>query len=257
MHITITYAREDGDPRSGPVTIGWLREPETSGVIFSPPERVSFRPPNRAHAKSAARCPAVINLESRYFLIRCPIDLHVGFGRSEQGKPHLVNRAGTASPVRRGKLADAVTLVPEEEWRYPDRPILQLKLPYIFVADEPAFLSQIDSFAHYRPQPLPGTIVAGRFPVHIWPRPVMWGFEWHETDKDIVLRRGDPLFYVQFETEGPERPVQMVEAEKTPELARYLDLIGGAVGYVSQTFSLFRAAEAQRPRRLLVPRDRG
>ena len=82
----------------------------------------------------------------------------------------------------------------------------------------------------------------------------MWAFEWHETDKDIILKRGDPLFYVQFEGFGPDRPVQVIEAEKTPELTAYMELISGAVGYVNQTFGLFKAAEAARPAKLLKPK---
>ena len=57
-----------------------------------------------------------------------------------------------------------------------------------------------------------------------------------------------------FEADGPERPVQLVEAEKTPELAAYLEHISGAVNYVNQTFSLFKAAEAARPAKLVTPK---
>ena len=82
----------------------------------------------------------------------------------------------------------------------------------------------------------------------------MWAFEWHEPERDIVLRRGEPLFYVQFEAEQPNRSFQLVEAEMTPEVRGYLDHISGAVNYVSQTFSLFREAEAARPAKLVVPK---
>lgn len=256
MQITVTYAREPGDPRSGPVTIGWLRESEKGGVLYDPPERVVFRPPNRAHAKSASRCPAVINLESRYFMVKCPFDMQIGFTRDKNGRAALVNRGGTASAVRSNKLGDAVALVNEAEWRYPDRPTIQLKLPYVFIADEPVFLTQLDAFAHYRRQPLPGTIFGGRFPIHVWPRPIMWAFEWHEPEKDLILKRGDPLFYCQFEVDSPERAVQLVEAERTPELMSFIEHVSGAVNYVNQTFSLFKAAEAARPARLVKPRDR-
>jgi hypothetical protein len=71
-----------------------------------------------------------------------------------------------------------------------------------------------------------------------------------------VLKRGDPLFYCQFEGDGPDRPIQLVEAERTPELKAYLDHISGAVNFVNQTFSLFKAAEAARPERLLTPKGR-
>ncbi|MFC7706459.1 hypothetical protein ACFQXB_20025 [Plastorhodobacter daqingensis] len=254
MRINIIVEREAEDPRSGPVVVGWFRATEKGGVLFDPPERVTFRETNRSHAKSAARCPAVINLESRYFLIRCPFDLHIGFGRDASGKPVLINRAGAASPIRSNKLNEVLTLVSEAEWRYPGRPTIQLQLPYVFIADELVYMTQLDAFAHYRRQPLPGTIFGGRFPINLWPRPIMWAFEWHEPEKDLVLRRGDPLFYCQFEGQGPERPLQMIEAERTPELQAYMDHISGAVNYVNQTFSLFRAAEAARPARLLKPR---
>jgi hypothetical protein len=166
----------------------------------------------------------------------------------------LINRAGVTSPVRASKLNQVLTLVNEAEWRYPDRPTIQMLLPYCFIADEPVYMTQLGTFAHYRRDSLPGTIFGGRFPVSVWPRPLMWAFEWHEPDRDIVLKRGEPLFYVQFEAQGPERPVQLVEAQKTPELLAYLEKISGVVNYVNQTFGLFKAAEAIRPAKLLVPK---
>lgn len=256
MQINITVDRPEGSgPRSGPVMVGWFLVETKGAVMFDPPERLMFRQTNRTHAKSAARCPAVIQMESRYFVVKCPFDLHIGFARDDKGKPSLVNRLGAASPVRTNKLGQVLTLVQESEWRYPDRPTVQLHLPYCFIADEPVYVTQLGTFAHYRKDPLPGTIFGGRFPVHVWPRPLMWAFEWHEPEKDIVLKRGEPLFYVQFEAEGPDRPVMVTEAERTPELLAYVEKLTGVVNFVNQTFGLFRAAEDMRPPKLLVPKD--
>ena len=256
MDINLTFERPEEGPKSGPVTIGWFLTSDKGAVLYDPPERVLFRQTNKAHAKSASRCPAVIHLESRYFFIKCPYDIQLGFGRDEKGKPHLINRAGVASTIRANKLNEVMTLVAEAEWRYPDRPTVQMALPYCFIADELVYITQLAAFAHYRREQLPGTIFGGRFPLNLWPRPLMWAFEWHEPEKDIILRRGEPLFYCQFEAEGPDRPVQMVEAERTPELQRYMDQVSGVVNYVSQTFSLFKAAEALRPAKLLTPKSR-
>lgn len=256
MQITLTYDRPEEGPRSGPVTVGWFLAQDKGAVMYDPPERVATRQTNRAHAKSAGRCPAVVNLESRYFLVKCPFDLHLGFGRDDKGRAHLINRLGSAAPVRSSKLSQILTLVNEEEWRFADRPTLQLHLPYCFIADELVYITQLDAFAHYRKDPLPGTIFGGRFPLNLWPRPLMWAFEWHEPQKDLILRRGDPLFYVQFEAEGPDRPVQMVEAERTPELEAYMEKISGVVNYVNQTFSLIKTAQSLRPDRLLTPKAR-
>lgn len=257
MQVNISFDRPDEGPRSGPVMVGWFLTTDKGAVLYDPPERVSVRQTNRTHAKSASRCPAVIQLESRYFAVKCPFDLHLGFGRDDKGKPVLLNRAGAGATIRPGKMNEVLSLVNEAEWRFPDRPTLQLSLPYCFIADEMVYATQLSAFMHYRRDPLPGTIFGGRFPINVWPRPMMWAFEWHEPERDIILRRGEPLFYVQFEGEGPDRPVQLVEAERSPELQKYLDQIGGVVNYVNQTFSLFKAAEALRPARLLTPKDKG
>lgn len=240
----------------GPITVGWIKDIQRGGILYSAPERVQVRPPNRGHAKSAARCPAVVQMESRYFQIACPFDLHIGFGRSDDGKPHLINRAGAASPIRSNKINEILSLVQESEWRFPDRPTIQMKLPYVFLADEPVYLTQLDAFGHYRTNPLPGTIFGGRFPIHVWPRPLMWAMEWHDTKRDLVLRRGEPLFYLQFEGFDPARPIAVAEAQRTEELDAYLNEISGVVNYVDKTFSLFKEAENIRPKRLVSLKDR-
>lgn len=257
MHFDIVFDRPEEGPKSGPITVGWFLTTDKGAVMYDPPERIIFRQTNKTHSKSASRCPAVIQLESRYFMVKCPFDLHIGFARDDKGKPVLVNRAGTASSIRSNKLNEVLTLVSEAEWRYPDRPTIQLSLPYCFIADELVYITQLGTFAHYRKDPLPGTIFGGRFPLNVWPRPLMWAFEWHEPQKDIVLKRGEPLFYCQFEGEGPDRPVQVVEAERTPELTAYMEKVSGVVNYVGQTFSLFKAAEELRPKKLLKVKERG
>jgi hypothetical protein len=256
MQVTISYDPPAEGPGSGPITVGWFRISDKGAVLYDPPQRLQSRETAKTHAKSAARCPAVIQMESRYFVVPCPFDLHIGFGRDKAGKAGFVNRAGNASPIRTTKLNEVLVMVNEAEWRYPDRPTIQMVLPYVFIADEPVHMTQLGTFAHYRKDPLPGTIFGGRFPINLWPRPVMWAFEWHDPEKDIVLHRGEPLFYVQFEGASPDRSVQLVEVERTAELSAYVEAIGGAVNYVNQTFSLFKSAEALRPATLVVPKRR-
>lgn len=238
---------------TGPVQVGWLLNEPRTGVVYPKPERVRSAELNRKHAKSASRCPAIINMESRYFQIRVPFDLHLRFTRDESGKPALRNMLGDASPVRPNVLNKKLHITSEAEWRYKDRPTIQISLPYLFIADEPVYMTQLDAFMHYRKAPLPGTIFGGRFPIHNWPRPLMWAFEWNDTSQDLILKRGDPWFYAQFETLPQDRAVSLVEAEKTPELSQYLEHITAAVNYVNQTYSLFKEAEKSRPTTLLTP----
>ena len=256
IEIRITHALPDDPPRSGPVKVGWLLTEERGGVIYDAPTRVRSAEISRRHAKSASRCPAIINLESRYFEVKCPFDLHLAFVRDSEGRPNLRNLLGHQSPVRSTKLASLIQITNEAEWRYADRPTLQMVLPYVFIADEPVYLSQIAPFMHYRAEPWPGTLFGGRFPIDVWPRPLRWAFEWHDTRKELRLSRGEPLFYCQFETVPQDRPVQLIEAARTPELDAYLEHIAGVVNFVNQTFSLFKTAEERRPKTLVVPKGR-
>jgi len=82
---------------------------------------------------------------------------------------------------------------------------------------------------------------------------LMWAFEWHDIEKPLKVSRGDPLFYVQFETMPQDRSVVVSETEVTPELNDYMEHISGAVNFVNQTFSLFEAAEQARPVKLVNP----
>jgi hypothetical protein len=254
MQLSVQFENTQDTPAGrGPVPVGWFLNDRKGGIVFFPPERVRSADMNKSHAKSASRCPAVINLESRYFLIRCPYDLNLGFARDKDGKAVLRNLNGDRSAIRSNKLREKIHVTPEHEWRYPGIPTLQLSLPYVFIADEPVYMSQVSPFMHYTANPLPGTIFGGRFPINVWPRPLMWAFEWHGTEKPLKINRGDPLFYATFETMPQDRSVSLSEVEVTPELTDYMELISGAVNYVNQTFSLFEAAEAQRPARLVQP----
>jgi hypothetical protein len=254
MQLSVHFENTDGTSTAkGPVTIGWFLNQRKAGIVYFPPERVRSADLNKTHAKSASRCPAVINLESRYFVVRCPFDLHLAFVRDKEGRPALRNLNGDMSGIRGNKLREKLHIAAESEWRHPGVPTLQLELPYVFIADEPVYLSQVSPFMHFTKQPLPGTIFGGRFPINVWPRPLMWAFEWHDTETPIKISRGDPLFYVGFETMPQDRGVVVTETEVTPELADYMDLISGAVNYVNQTFSLFAAAEERRPATLVTP----
>ena len=84
----------------------------------------------------------------------------------------------------------------------------------------------------------------------------MWAFEWHDTSQDLILTRGQPWFYLRFESHDPKRQIRLVEAALTPELANYIEAIGGVTNYVNRTYSLFDRAIRRRPKRLLFPKKR-
>ncbi len=91
-----------------------------------------------------------------YFVIRCPFDINIGFTRDEKGKPVLRNLSGEASAIRASKLGEKLHITNEVEWRRPEVPTIQLSLPYVFIADEPVYMSQVAPFMHYAREPFRG-----------------------------------------------------------------------------------------------------
>lgn len=243
-------------PRRRVVDVGWAIEAEKASVIWDPPKQYSRKLPRPASAKSVQVCPAAIDFDARHFVVTSPVDFHLRFRFDEKDQPQLINGAGAQSTVRPKHLNQMVAVINRNEWRDPQKPILQVITPYIFFADEPVYINQIAPYLDYIDPPWPGTLISGRFPVHIWPRHLMWAFEWHDISKDIIIKRGDPWFYARFETDDPSRPVRLVEAEITDEVRGYIDSISGVTNYVNRTFSLFDRAKERRPKQLLVKKQK-
>lgn len=234
------------------VEVGWaITEPKAS-LIWDDPRQFSRNMPKPPSAKSVQLCPAAIDFDARHFVVNAPVDLHLRFEYDEKKQPRLVNIDGLKSTIRPKHLSQMVTVVNRLEWRHPDRPIIQVITPYIFMADETAYVNQLPPYLDFANPPWPGLLIAGRFPVHIWPRHLMWAFEWHDTSKDLIIQRGQPWFYVRFETDDPSRSIRLVEADITPEVQRYIDGISSVTNYVNRTYSLFQRAKDRRPKNILI-----
>lgn len=246
-----------GERASASVDVGWLIDPDwEANFIWAAPHKLPRPEARTSHAKGVSVCPAITDHEARLVEITAPIDIRLRLGRNPKGEPFLITVDGDASSVRPQYLSKLLMLLPMAEWRDPARPMIQVMTPYHFIADEPVFLTMFPAFYHYASSPLPGLTLGGRFPIDVWPRKLVWAFEWFDTAKDILINRGDPWFYLQFETLDPARRTRLVEAEMTPALREYTNGIRSVTYYVNRTYSLFSTARARRPKTLLTPKQR-
>ncbi|WP_340588483.1 hypothetical protein [Erythrobacter alti] len=246
-------AEARGKPRT--VTVGWTVKWDVKAKsIWAPPKTFSRSDSKAASAKSIQACPAAIDFDRRHFVVPCPVDLELAFTKNAQGQLQLTDGKGEQSGMRPQGRANLLQLQPPNEWRHPERPILQFTAPYVFVADQPCYVVQTEPYLHWFPTPRPGVAMGGRFPIHIWPRPMAWAFEWYDITKPLKLTRGEPWFYVSFETENPSARVRLVEQEMTEELDGYLNSIIDVSNYVNKTYGLFDEAKRMRPEKLLKPK---
>ena len=249
----VEATEEPGPPRSS--TVGWLFANDKTSMIWPSPQPVRQESSVSVSSKSVGVCPAVIEFDRRHFLITCPIDVHLRLTIESDGKIN-VNNLDKQGAVRPGALQQMLLFMPQPEWRHPERPVIQITTPYLFISDDPIYINQFPPFLHYGGAARPGVQLCGRYPIDVWPRPLMWAFEWHDLSKELVLKRGEPWFYVRFEGGDPSASVRLIEAEMTPELRSYTDSITDVTNYVDRTFSLFKTARERRPEKLLVPKSR-
>ena len=238
------------------VEVGWLLQTDRGSFVWDSP-RVYHRSINRTKdIKSVGHCPAVNDFEAKIVEVLCPFDLHLGISSKSDSTIDIVNRRGEGSGIVSSVLSKLLILSPQSQWRDPKRPVFQIRTPYTFLSDDVVYLNQLPPFMEYRTAKWPGLLVGGRFPIHVWPRTLNWAFEWCETDRDLILERGQPWFYCRFETPHPQQNIQLVEAAMTPPVQRYLSGIESVAGYTAKTFSLFSIAQKRRPRKLVFHVDR-
>jgi hypothetical protein len=233
------------------VEVGWLLKEDLAGMIWDTPKPVSQDLPKPQTSKSVQSCPAVVQYDHLNYVINCPVNLHLRINKTQDGLLQLQNVSGAMSDLRQTGLQKLIVMSPQAEWRHPARPILQLATPFVFVSDDPVYVNQFPPFLHYPKHAWPGIQICGRFPIDVWPRLHMWALEWHDLSRDLILKRGEPLFYVRFETTDPGSPVRLFEAERTPELLSYIRQITDVTNYVNQSFQVFQTARERRPEKLL------
>jgi len=240
-------------PEARSYTVGWLLNGEQATIIWDTPKPVRIESQS-TDPRSVGQCPSVLDFDRRHIVINCPIDVHLRLALTPASMD-ITNVLADKSPIRSEALQRRIVFQPRHEWRHPQRPVLQMLTPFVFVTDDPLYINQYPPVLHYLGDSRPGIQISGRFPIDIWPRALMWAFEWHDTTKDLILRRGEPLFYVRFEGPDPAAPVRLVEATHTPELDSFMTSITGVTELVGQTYSLFKTARERRPAKLLVPKQ--
>jgi hypothetical protein len=240
-------------PESRAYTVGWLFNADNATVIWDSPKAVRIESQS-TDPRSVGQCPSVLDFDRRHYSVNCPIDVHLRLNLTAASMD-ITNVLADKSPIRSDALQRRVVFQPRHEWRHPQRPVLQMLTPYVCVSDDPVYINQYPPFLNYTGDTRPGIQIGGRFPIDIWPRALMWAFEWHDTTKDLILRRGEPLFYLRFEGPDPAAHVRLIEAKKTPELESYMASITGVTELVGQTYSLFKTARERRPAKLLFPKE--
>lgn len=239
------------------VTVGWLLCEDISSVVFFPPERLVWPDiPKGARAGDIARCPGIRELTSLLWVVRSPFTFRIRVARFEPEKTftYRCEPCEGENALSERVLSRLLPAMPFSTWETPERPLLQLRLPYVFLADHSVYIEQLAPFMSDVSARFPGTVYGGRFPIDVWPRRLNFAFHWVDLTREIHIRRGDPLFYLRFQPRLRDQKVRLVEAERTPEVRQFMEAVKDVTAYTDKTFSLFERAAQMRPPRLVKAR---
>ncbi len=235
--------------------VGWVLDKVKASFIWEAPSVVRLGRLDHASSKAVTACPAVLQQEAALFEIKCPIDVKLSLV-NEQGQWLFRNDLGNKSAINTEYLQNMLIMMPEDQWRHPERPVIQMHTPYRCVTDQRSYLNMMPPFYDYKASRWPGVVLGGRFQLDNWPRKLMWSFEWHDTKQSLWLKRSEPWFCLKFDGENPGQNVRMAEAEWTNDLEEYVRGMDEVTNYVNKTMSLMKTASDRRPSKLLSMRHR-
>ena len=173
-----------------------------------------------------AKCPAWKEYTENMWVVEQPFDL----GMKVDTKEKRINTDLTQ------KAYDDYFHV-GERWLEGEYPEIQFKLNYVFWTNEK------DVWVEQIPHPLLSRqgfeLVPGTFPISYWHRPVVVGLKILDTDVNLRLRRGTPLYYLKLRGGN-----FMLEQKEIPEDWHKLNKQTS----VLRNFAPFKAWEVMRSR---------
>lgn len=237
-------------PQTDRCKIAFVPVEERGSLAFPIPRILRSSRARPKSRRAVQSCPAVNAFERRVIEVLAPFSLRLRCRRNANGRfdVHVVD---DGTRIDADLITRVVSVMPREIWRSDSYPVVQIALPHIFVSDDEVFLTQMAAWASSNAARIPGMLIGGRYPVHIWPRSLNLAFEWTNFNEDFVIRRGQPICYMFAETKHFDDSVELIEAEMTPELSSYLSKISDVVKYTSGSFDLFDRALEVRPKILV------
>ncbi|MDA9960056.1 hypothetical protein N9D19_00790 [Planktomarina temperata] len=232
------------------IDVGWYIDERQGKFVFFEPTTL-FKSRSKPLSRRAVQaCPAINELERDYFVIKNPFDIRLRC--SKNGESYDLHVVEDGTRIDDDLISNFVFLMQPDFWRNKSVPVIQIKVPYFFLADEPCYMTMLAPYMSQSSVKWPGLMVGGRMPINIWPRILNFAFEWYDLEQDLILRRGQDLCYLYFETESLRNSVQLMEIENTKELQEYRSGIASTPKFMSNTFSLFETAISRRPKKLMV-----
>lgn len=176
--------------------IKYLPTEEHMELLFSIPERIDVEVA-KSYGEQLRGCVAIDTFYQDVFCFKAEYDFKITYDKNG-----TVIYDRDHSNIEISKLDEVMSNVVTDH--SVDHTIIQIFTNSTFIADKQCTMSVIPPIFHMQKNPdLWNNIrmIAGKFNIYDWQRPINLAFEWINTDKILTVKKGTPLFYVYFNSE--------------------------------------------------------
>lgn len=156
------------------------------------------------------KCPSITSLYKNTFVVRCPFDLTVTVASDPEGKKfiHVTNPDSNFTED---------FIVDRKEDENSVFKMMSLSISYLFYAKESVELEVYPPvLSNHHSETLRNiSVICGKFDISKWIRPTDYAFEIIDDFKPLTFKRGDPLFYIKFNT---DKHVNLIRTPIDPEV---------------------------------------
>jgi hypothetical protein len=94
-----------------------------------------------------------------------------------------------------------------------DFPCMSFLIPYLFYCDKSIIIEEMPSLMHKNDFLNNTRVIGGKFDISKWYRPIEYAFEIIDDKVPLIIKRGDPLYYIRFITDKDVNLIQTYEYE--------------------------------------------
>jgi len=216
------------------IDIGWCISEERSSSIFFPPCSASFnsRSNTNKNKDGVSSCPAVHSAGQRLFFIKSPYSIRLRAQKIGEKKLNIFP-IYPETEIKEEIITSLITIEPRENWIEEETPVIQIKMPYVFFSDSSAWISQLETTS--RKKNKNWSLIQGRFDIYNWQRPLSFAFQWIDNEQDILIKRGDPIFQLMFDSDQACNNFNLSKVELHEKLIRRIDSCAGVTSLIRNT----------------------
>jgi len=142
-------------------------------------------------------CPVVMEQFKNTYVFKSPWTIKLRFNGLVNGEASIELLKG--STIRDEVFDRVIKIKPSIGWSDPNIPRLQFHLGVVFVTDtKETELEMLPPFLEYRPERYPVITSSIKMNIYNWIKELQLGYDWMDTNKDIIIKRGDVLSYIRF-----------------------------------------------------------